>query len=343
MQYALSDYHYHLPEELIAQFPADKRDASRLMVVDRRKGTIDSLNFPDLCAYLSAGDRVIFNNTKVIPARLFGTRETGGVCEIFLVEKIAGDVWKVMSRPARKLKTGVKIRFSPTFSAEVIEELPEGMRLMSFTCEGDFESLLQAHGQLPLPQYIKREAPSGVDMERYQTLFAKHPGAVAAPTAGLHFSQEVLDRIGRMGAEKIEVTLHVGLGTFKPVLADDIRDHQIHTESYHITEEAAAALNYPVPGGRRICVGTTSCRTLESAAGDSGNVKAGSGRSSLFIYPGYRFKCVDALLTNFHLPQSSLLMLVCAFGGYDLMMEAYRRAIAERYRFYSYGDAMLIV
>jgi S-adenosylmethionine:tRNA ribosyltransferase-isomerase len=334
-------YQYILPPELIAQYPVTPRDHSRLMVVNRTTGKIDEMLFYQIEDYLSEGDRLVFNNTKVIPARLFGNRSTGGRVELLLTEPLGDDCWKAMARPARKLKTGTEIHFSDHLSATVVDELAEGMRIVRFEYEGDFEAVLSLHGEIPLPHYMQRPENKEFDRERYQTVYAKEAGAVAAPTAGLHFTEELLSKLKLKGIECVEVTLHVGIGTFRPVLVETITDHKMHSETYHISEHASRQLN--VPSRKEICIGTTSCRTLESASDASGKVRPGSGATEIFIYPGYQFKRVDQLLTNFHLPGSTLLMLVSAFAGHELIMKAYRLAVQNNYRFFSYGDAMLIV
>ena len=337
----LESYQFKLPEELIAKFPVTPRDHSRLMVIDRSNGRIDEIPFYQLPQFLERGDRIVFNNTKVIPARLIGRKETGGQVELLLLEQKSDDCWITMSRPARKLKTGTKIVFSDQLLGEIVEEMDEGMRLVRFDYDGVFWEVLAAHGEMPLPPYLQREEFPELDKERYQTIYAKHEGAVAAPTAGLHFTENLLDELKRVGVDIVEVTLHVGLGTFRPVVAKTITDHKMHEERYLISSEAAAKLN--TPAKREICVGTTCCRALESAANEKGKVFSGDGRTDIFIYPGYQFKKVSSLLTNFHLPGSTLLMLVSALAGYDLTMNAYKKAVLDRFRFFSYGDAMLIL
>jgi len=336
--FSLSTYSYNLPEELIAQYPCTPRDSSRLMVVDRASGEITEMVFRELADFLGEGDQLIFNDTKVIPARLHGKRETGGAVEIFLTEPLGEDTWKALARPARKLRAGATVHFSDTFSCKVLEELPEGERKVQFHYEGDFDTALITHGETPLPQYIRRQADNTLDPERYQTVYAANAGAVAAPTAGLHFTPELLNQLSAQDVEQSYITLHVGLGTFRPIQTDDIRQHKMHSERFIITPEAAQQLNTQK---RQICVGTTSCRSLEAAT-KNGTIQPGDYSTDIFIYPGYTFKKVEALLTNFHLPGSTLLMLVSAFAGYDLIMEAYAKAVKDRYRFFSYGDAMLI-
>lgn len=334
-------YQYDLPQELIAQYPISPRDHSRLMIVDRKSGNLSEIVFRDLVDYLDDGDRLVFNNTKVIPARLYGKKETGGSVELLLTEPQGDDRWLALARPARKLKKGTRIVFSETLACTILEEREEGIRLIQFEYKGSFEEVLAQNGEMPLPHYIQRPEDRGFDPERYQTVYAKEAGAVAAPTAGLHFTDELLQNFKKKGVSQIEVTLHVGLGTFRPVLTKDIRDHTMHHEHYSITPDAAQQLN--TEAKREICVGTTCCRTLESAASQDGLIQPGNGSTNIFIYPGYRFKKVESLLTNFHLPGSTLLMLVSAFAGHELIMESYKKAIADRYRFYSYGDAMLIL
>jgi S-adenosylmethionine:tRNA ribosyltransferase-isomerase len=358
--HALSSYQYHLPEELIAQEPCSPRDCSRLMVVERSSGNITEMRFRDLVDFLDTGDQLIFNNTKVIPARLLGIRESGGAVEIFLLKRLAHsfengweceNIWECIGRPGRKLRPGTRIIFGEGFSCKIMDSQENGNKVIRFDCNGEFEVLMEKYGRMPLPPYIKRDekekkggnAKECNDTERYQTVYAEEAGAVAAPTAGLHFTEELLQRLSLKGIAKTKVTLHVGLGTFRPVQVEDIRAHPMHTEFFSISEQAALSLNLPRGNKRRIAVGTTSLRSLESAATPDGKILAGSYETDIFIYPGYRFKYVDSLITNFHLPGSTLLMLVCALAGYELTMEAYAKAVKERYRFFSYGDAMLIL
>lgn len=341
--YHLSAYDYVLPKELIAQEPVTPRDHSRLLIVDRKKGILSEARFDALPSFLERGDRLIFNNTRVIPARLIGKRETGGETEIFLLKDKGESRWEVLGKPGRKLKEGSKVHFGPDFSCVVEKTYSNGHKLVQFIHDQPFELLVEKYGKIPLPQYIGREESLPSDKERYQTIYAEVPGALAAPTAGLHFTHDLIEKIDTMGVDRSYLTLHVGLGTFKPVQVDDIRQHEMHSERVVISPESAAALNRIENGKRRICVGTTSCRALESAADEAGKVRSGVFDTDIFIYPGYRFKAMDALITNFHLPGSTLLMLVSAFAGYDLIMEAYRYAVAHRFRFYSYGDAMLII
>lgn len=342
--HSLSSYSFDLPEELIAQAPATERDRSRLMIVDRGSQTISEIVFRDLPDLLESGDRLIFNNTKVLPARLSGRRESGGQTEVFLLREVGPGLWRALAKPLRKLKIGAKIFFSERFFCELVETHEDGVVLVAFNDPGSFKEHLSMHGKIPLPPYIHRDSDQQEDCERYQTVFASELGAVAAPTAGLHFTKEVLDSLARRGIETDYVTLHVGLGTFKPVTSEDVRQHQMHSEWFSISEETALRLNTHEKNKKQICVGTTSCRVLESVSNVDGKIEgARSGETNIFIYPGYQFKCVRQLLTNFHLPGSTLLMLVAAFGGYELIMEAYKKAVKDRYRFFSYGDAMLIL
>lgn len=339
--YALSSYHYELPQELIAQYPCTPRDSSRLMVVDRASGNISEMVFRDIIDLFSPSDSLVFNDTKVIPSRLFGTRKGGGISEVFLTNKREDTVWEVMVKPGKKLPIGSKVTFGPDFSCEMIDILPDGRRVAQFIADGSFDELLVKYGKMPLPSYIKRDVDRNVDAERYQTVFAANPGALAAPTAGLHFTDDLLKQLHEKQVNKTTVTLHVGLGTFLPVKTEDIRQHQMHMEKCYITEEAARQLN--TRKGKQVCVGTTSVRTLESVADEQGIIIPGEFETRAFIYPGYRFKYVQHILTNFHLPGSTLLMLVSAFAGRELILEAYRKAVKEKYRFFSYGDAMLIL
>lgn len=339
-----SSYHYDFDPDLIAQYPLTPRDSSRLMVVERSTGAITETTFKEIIRFLNPDDTMIFNNTKVIPSRLIGRRENGGKSEIFLLRKLENGTWIVLAKPGKKLKVGAKVFFSEQFHCEVTDILEDGSRIAAFFHPGSFEEQLIVHGQVPLPQYIKREADKALDGERYQTVYAVHSGAAAAPTAGLHFTAPLLEEIKNKGIAQEYVTLHVGLGTFKPVqVEDDIRKHQMHSEACVIDAVTANRLNSRKGSGRKISVGTTSCRVLESFANEEGLLTPGMRDTDIFIYSGYRFKCVDALLTNFHLPGSTLLMLVSAFAGYDLIMEAYRIAVSKRYRLFSYGDAMLIL
>lgn len=339
---SLSSYQYELPPELIAQAPCDPRDMSRLMVVDRATGSITEMVFKDLVDFLEPGDSLVFNDTKVIPARLYGRRKTGGSAEVLLVRKHQDGTWEILARPAKKLPVGSTIDFSEELTCQVLGELPNGGKRVRFFHQGEFEQVLQRHGKVPLPHYIGRDVQEG-DLEQYQTVYAKNPGAVAAPTAGLHFTNDVLSRLDTKGIGKTTITLHVGVGTFRPVQTEDIRQHQMHPEHLVITPESAEVLNRRPVGKRQICVGSTSCRALETASSPEGVISPGEFETMIFIRPGYQFKYVKSLLTNFHLPGSSLLMLISAFAGYELTMEAYAKAVKERYRFFSYGDAMLIL
>lgn len=348
-----SDFYYELPEELIAQDPLEDRSASRLMVLDRDNRSVTHRHFHEIGEYLRPGDCLVRNNTRVIPARLLGVKpDTGAHVEVFLLKRREGDVWETLVRPGKKLRTGATVRFGGSgpdsaegteapLTGEIIEVLPDGNRLVRFEYEGIFEEVLDRLGQTPLPPYIHHELK---DRNRYQTVYARYDGSAAAPTAGLHFTNELFDQVKAAGVEVAEVTLHVGLGTFRPVKVEDVTEHRMHSEWYRILPEEAEKINRAKKnGGRIICVGTTSCRTIESATDDAGILQAGEGDTDIFIYPGYRFRITDALITNFHLPESTLLMLVSALAGREFIMEAYREAVAERYRFFSFGDAMLIV
>lgn len=341
--YKLESYNFNLPQELIAQYPCTPRDQSRLMIVERSSGNISEMVFRDLLDLLHVGDQLIFNDTKVIPARLMGKRPGGGVAELLLKQSLPNGTWDVMARPGRKLSPGTIITFAPDLSCEVVAVTPEGGRLVRFIHQGDFDQLLCRYGRIPLPHYIRGGEADNADTERYQTVYAHQPGAVAAPTAGLHFTEEMIGKLQAKQIYQTHITLHVGLGTFQPVKTEDIRAHHMHSERIIISEKAAGELNQHPIGQQKICVGTTSCRALESVVNQEGKILAGEYESSIFIYPGYQFRYTKALLTNFHLPQSSLLMLVSAFAGYELMREAYAKAIEQRFRFFSYGDAMLIL
>lgn len=337
-----SDFYYDLPEELIAQTPVEPRNSSRLMVLPRNGGKIEHKHFYDLPEFLKPGDCLVLNNTRVLPARLYGTREdTGAVVEFVLLRQHGNKLWECLAGPGKKAKTGYKFRFSDKLTAIVTDVLEDGNRMIEFACEGDFFAVLDEVGQMPLPPYIKEKLK---DKERYQTVYSKDAGSAAAPTAGLHFTKEMLENIRAMGVNIAYVTLHVGLGTFRPVKVEDVTQHKMHTEHYYIPEEAAKTINDTRKnGGRVICVGTTSCRTVESCAKKYGEIKECSGDTDIFIYPGFEFKCMDGLITNFHLPESTLIMLVSAFAGYDNIMNAYNIAVKEKYRFFSFGDAMLIL
>ncbi len=337
-----SDFYYDLPQELIAQDPLSDRASSRLLVLDKFSGEREHTGFHHIIDYLEAGDLLVLNDTKVIPARLLGQREnTGGKVEVLLLKRKSDNVWETLVKPGKKAKPGSRLFFgNGLLKAEVLDVVEDGNRLIRFEYEGIFEEILDKLGQMPLPPYITHELK---EKDRYQTVYAKYEGSAAAPTAGLHFTKDLLEQIEKKGICIAKVTLHVGLGTFRPVKVEDVTEHKMHTEYYHVTEEAAGLINQTKKeGGRVICVGTTSCRTVESAADEHGIVQAGEGDTSIFIYPGYQFKVLDALITNFHLPESTLLMLVSAFAGKDHIMEAYREAIEKRYRFFSFGDAMFI-
>lgn len=343
MSTLLSDYYYELPEELIAQDPLEKRDSSRLMVVDRRTGAVSHKHFHDIIDYLNPGDCLVINDTKVIPARLIGVKpDTGASVEVLLLKRHEEKLWEAIVRPGKKLRPGAKVSFGDgLLTGEIVEVLNEGNRLVRFEYEGIWEELLDKLGQMPLPPYITHKLK---DKNRYQTVYAKHEGSAAAPTAGLHFTEELLKRIEEKGIRIARVTLHVGLGTFRPVKVDNILEHHMHSEYYMIDEEAAGIINKTkASGGRVISVGTTSTRTLETAGQADGTIKASSGDTDIFIYPGYQFKIVDGLITNFHLPESTLLMLVSAFSDRERILKVYEEAVRERYRFFSFGDAMFIV
>ena len=336
----VTDFDYDLPQELIAQHPMEPRDHSRLLVVDKKTGEIEHKHFYDLVNYLKPGDVLVFNDTRVIPARLHGTKDTGAHVEVFLLTRRDATDWEVLVRPGKKLQVGAKINFSDELSCEVIEHTDFGGRVVRFKYDGIFEEILDRLGETPLPPYIT--APLE-DKERYQTVYNRERGSAAAPTAGLHFTKELLQKIKEIGCEEVFVTLHVGLGTFRPVSEAKIEDHKMHKEFYTVSQEAADAVNKAKAEGRRIiAVGTTAVRTLE-AAGADGQLHAGSSWTNIFIYPGYRFKVLDALVTNFHLPQSTLVMLVSALAGREHILDAYREAVKEGYRFFSFGDAMIIL
>ena len=339
----LHDFYYDLPQELIAQDPLEDRTASRLMHMDRKTGQIEHKVFSDVIDYLNEGDCLVINDTKVIPARLFGTREDHeGKIEILLLKRRENDKRETLVKPGKKCKPGTRLVFGEgLLKAEILDVVDDGNRLIKFYYDGIFEEILDKLGQMPLPPYITHELK---DKNRYQTVYAKHEGSAAAPTAGLHFTKELLERIEKKGVTVAHVTLHVGLGTFRPVKVENILEHHMHSEYFVIEESEAAKINRAKETGHRvISVGTTSCRTLESAATDDGKISAASGWTDIFIYPGYRFKLIDGLITNFHLPESTLLMLVSAFAGKDNIMAAYEEAVTERYRFFSFGDAMLLL
>lgn len=337
-----SDFFYDLPEELIAQTPLEKRDNSRMLVLGKESGEIEHKNFFDVLDYLKKGDCLVLNNTRVLPARIFGVREdTGAVVEFVLLKQKATNVWECLAGPGKKAKTDYNFKFSDRMKGTVREVLPDGNRIVEFLPQGEFFECLDEIGQMPLPPYIKEKLE---DKERYQTVYSKELGSAAAPTAGLHFTNEILDKIREKGVNVAFVTLHVGLGTFRPVKVEDVTEHKMHSEHYYMPKDTADIINETKKnGGRVICVGTTSCRTVESVATAYGEIKECSGDTEIFIYPGYEFKCMDGLITNFHLPESTLIMLVSAFAGYDSVMNAYKTAVSEKYRFFSFGDSMFIL
>jgi len=339
-----SDFDYELPREFIAQYPADRRDESRLLVMRRDTGAVEHRVFRDIGEYIEPGDVLVVNESEVIPARLLGRRSGGGRAEMFLLRNLGNRRWEVLVRPGARIRQGAELSFGDgQLMARVVEVLADGKRLVSLSAPGDVAAAVESLGAIPLPPYISRE-PEPVDNLRYQTVYARVPGAVAAPTAGLHFTEELLSELGAAGVATARLTLHVGIGTFRPVSVEDPADHPMESERFEVSAEAAEAINGArEAGGRVIAVGTTSVRTLESIAGEDGHVEAGSGSTDLFIRSPYRFKCVDVLLTNFHLPKSTLLMLVSAFAGRERVLDAYAEAVRERYRFYSYGDAMLLL
>ena len=336
-----SDFDFYLPEELIAQTPLEKRDTSRLLHLDKQTGEIEHKHFYDIKQYLHEGDCLVLNDSRVLPARLIGARPTGGTVELVLLKDLGDNRWECLSRPGRKTKPGQELVFGNGELTAVVEEVTlGGNRIVKFSYEGIFLEILERLGKMPLPPYIKEELQ---DSERYQTVYSKELGSAAAPTAGLHFTKELLAEIADMGVKICYVTLHVGLGTFRPVKADKIEDHEMHSEFCIVPEETAETVNdVKRAGGRVIAVGTTSCRTLESFTTEDGTLQATSGWTNIFIYPGYKFKCIDALITNFHLPESTLIMLVSALAGRENILNAYNTAVKERYRFFSFGDAMMI-
>lgn len=338
----VKDYDYDLPEELIAQDPLEDRSSSRLMVLDRQTGDVEHRHFTDILEYLHPGDCLVINNTKVIPARLFGVKEdTQAKIEVLLLKRKENDIWETLVKPGKKAKPGTKLVFGDgLLTAEVVDVVEEGNRLIQFHYDGIFEEILDQLGQMPLPPYITHQLK---DKNRYQTVYAKYDGSAAAPTAGLHFTKELLQKVKDMGVDIAEVTLHVGLGTFRPVKVENVLDHHMHSEFYMVSQEAADKINRAKENGHRvIAVGTTSTRTLEAAADENGHLQETSGWTEIFIYPGYQFKVIDALITNFHLPQSTLVMLVSALAGREHVLHAYETAVKEKYRFFSFGDAMLI-
>lgn len=338
-----SDFYYDLPKELIAQDPLEDRSSSRLLVLHRKSGRVEHRVFTDIVEYLKPGDCLVRNNTKVIPARLYGTRvDTGATIELLLLKRMENDVWETLVKPGKKARKGVVISFGDgILTGEIIDVKEDGNRLIQFRYEGIFEEILDQLGQMPLPPYITHTLK---DKNRYQTVYAKYEGSAAAPTAGLHFTEELFQKLEEKGVLVANVTLHVGLGTFRPVKVDDVSKHHMHTEFYQVTKEEADRINKAKQaGGRIVCVGTTSCRTIESAADENGVLKPGQGDTDIFIYPGYSFKMMDVLITNFHLPESTLLMLVSALAGKEQVMRVYEEAVRERYRFFSFGDAMIIL
>ena len=343
MELLKSDFYFDLPQELIAQDPLEDRSSSRLLKLDKKTGEIEHHVFKEVPSFLRPGDCLVLNNTKVIPARLYGVKEdTGATIEVLLLKRKENDKWETLVKPGKKMKIGAKVVFGDgLLKAEVVDILEEGNRLIQFSYEGIFEEVLDALGEMPLPPYITHKLQ---DKNRYQTVYAKYEGSAAAPTAGLHFTKELLEQIQAMGVKIAPVTLHVGLGTFRPVKEENLINHHMHSEYYEITKESADLINETKKnGGRIICVGTTSCRTIESAADEDGFVHPGCDNTEIFIYPGYRFKVLDGLITNFHLPESTLIMLVSALAGREHVLHAYEIAVKERYRFFSFGDAMIII
>ena len=337
----VSDFNYDLPEELIAQVPIEKRDESRLIVLNREKQTIEHKTFKDIIDYLNPGDCLVRNNTKVIPARIYGKKETGANVEFLLLNNIEGDIWETIVRPGNKLHKGAKVIFGDgILKAEILDTMPGGTRKVKLEYNGIFNEILDTIGLMPLPPYIHEELK---EKDRYQTVYAKYDGSAAAPTAGLHFTPELLQKIEQKGVKIANVTLHVGIGTFRPVKEEKVEDHEMHSEHFYIKQEDVDKINETKKSGKRvIAVGTTSCRVLETISDENGMVKVTEGDTKIFIYPGYKFKCLDGLITNFHLPQSTLLMLVSALAGKEYILKAYNEAVKEKYRFFSFGDAMLI-
>ena len=338
----VSDFNYELPEELIAQHPYDKRDEARLMVLHRNTKQIEHKVFKDIIDYLEPGDCLVLNDTKVIPARLYGKKNTGAKVEFLLLKRIENDDWEAMVRPGNKLKAGAKVSFGDgILKAEVLETLEGGNRRVRFFYEGIFNEILDKVGLMPLPPYIKENIKE--ENEKYQTVYAKYEGSAAAPTAGLHFTEELLEKIKEKGVEIAKITLHVGIGTFRPVKVENVEEHKMHSEHFYVKQSEADKINKAKAEGHRvIAVGTTSCRVLESVSDENGKMKEIETDTSIFIYPGYKFKCVDALITNFHLPESTLIMLVSSLAGKDFIMKAYKEAVEKRYKFFSFGDAMFI-
>lgn len=341
----IADFNFDLPENLIAQTPLENRQDSRMLVINRASETLKDRVFLDISSYLTEGDLVVLNNTRVFPARLSGSSETGAQIETFLVEEIESGVWTTLAKPARRLKPGKKIFFGDRLTGEVLEKTADGKVIIKYQTDGDFDEIVQEIGKTPLPPYIKRgETGIDTDRERYQTIYAKESGAIAAPTAGLHFTPQVVECIKNVGAEIAEITLHVGYGTFEPIRVDDLSEHSVAAERFEISERTAEMLNKAKDEKRRIiAIGTTTTRALESSIGKNGRFASGRQFADLTIIPGYKFGAIDAMLTNFHLPKSSLLVLVSTFGGHELIMDAYRHAVESQYRFYSYGDCMLLV
>ncbi|MBQ1916981.1 MAG: tRNA preQ1(34) S-adenosylmethionine ribosyltransferase-isomerase QueA [Lachnospiraceae bacterium] len=340
--YSTKDYYYDLPKELIAQDPLEDRSSSRLMVLGKKSGEVSHHHFRDILDYLRPGDCLVINNTRVIPARLIGTKkETGAHVEILLLRRKKDNIWETLVKPGKKLRPGAEVTFGDgSLTATILDVVEGGDRLVQFHYDGIFEEVLDRLGEMPLPPYIKHKLK---DRDRYNTVYAKFDGSAAAPTAGLHFTKELLEEVKEKGVNIAQVTLHVGLGTFRPVKVDDVREHEMHTEWYRVTQETADLINQTKEnGGRVIAVGTTSVRTLETVADEDGHMKAQEGDTSIFIYPGYKWKVVDGLITNFHLPESTLIMLVSSFAGREHVLAAYKEAVKERYRFFSFGDAMYI-
>ncbi len=338
----VSEFRFDLPEELIAQHPYDKRDEARLMVIDKKTQKIEHKIFKNVVDYLEAGDCLVINNTKVLPARLYGKKETGANVEFLLLKRIEGDFWEAMVRPGNKLKPGTKVSFGDgILRAEILEVLDGGNRRVKFEYQGIFNEILDQIGLMPLPPYIKETLK---EKDKYQTVYAKYDGSAAAPTAGLHFTKELLEQIKQKGVQIANVTLHVGIGTFRPVKVENIEEHNMHSEHYYIKQEDVDKINTAKKNGHKVVsVGTTSCRVLESVADKNGFVRETEGDTNIFIYPGYQFKCVDQLITNFHLPESTLIMLVSSLAGKDFVMQAYQEAVKEKYQFFSFGDAMMVL